>query len=147
MIASNSIEKKKTAVELYLEIVDSVETIKNDNPQRFPEAASVGDYMRQGDVYIELLDKVPSDVKLENNPNLQVVPGNTKGSRHTLDSVKGVKMYIINNSNELQGPILDITEERTLTHPEHGDIILPANRVYAITYQRAYADELKRAMD
>jgi len=37
----------------------AVDAIRNDEPQRFPEAASPGDTWRQGDLYIELLDQVP----------------------------------------------------------------------------------------
>jgi hypothetical protein len=136
-----------TAASCYAAIVSSVEKIKNDNDQRFPEAASFGDYIRQGDVHVELIEKVPENSSLQTEPSNQVAPGNTKGSRHILSSLDGVEIYILNSSTELQGPIVKTIKETTLTHPEHGDWILPANRVYAITYQRAYGKELKRAMD
>lgn len=85
------------------DIAEAVEKIKNDQMQQFPEAASIGDAVRQGDVYIQL---VPEDCaegliwiyrKLapsELAANLQLAPGNTKGSRHVLASTEGLEMWV-----------------------------------------------------
>lgn len=143
----NATQTVNTASANFAKVLSSVEEIKNDAPQRFPEAASFGDYMRQGDVYVELLEVVPQNSKKVEEMHAQVVPGNTKGSRHILDSLDGVKMFTKTNPTELDGPILLLEKERVLTHPEHGNIILPADRVYAITFQRAFANEMKRAQD
>ncbi|MCA9130597.1 MAG: hypothetical protein KDB22_26090 [Planctomycetales bacterium] len=134
----------QTALEV-LRVIQSSENIQSDAPQRFSDASQDGDYYRQGDVYIVRRDAVPdglSRTKLE----LQLAPGTTKGSRHVLDSGEGVEMFADPNGDALQGPWLRIDSERTITHPEHGDIICPAG-VYEITYQRAYADELRRVQD
>ena len=127
-------------------IQESAEKIKSDAPQRFPEAASVGDVFRQGDVYIELLASIPSAAKLDPKPDAQLAPGTTQGSRHVLDALDGVTMYRLKSPTVLDGPILDVACERTITHPEHGDLTLPPG-VYGVTYQRAYADELRRQFD
>lgn len=80
------------------DIAAAVEAIKNDGLQHFPEAASIGDAVRQGDVYIQLIDEAdiaaagPLFHKLS-EPVLQLAPGNTKGSRHCLASAEGVEMW------------------------------------------------------
>jgi len=111
------------------------ETIRNDRPQRFSEGASPGDCWRQGDVYIELLPSVPNGAKPAKNAVSQLVPGSTRGSRHCLDSLDGVTIYILANPTNLDGPVLECRTERTIRHPEHGNVILPPG-VYGITYQR-----------
>jgi len=110
--------------------------------QRFSEAASPGDTARQGDVYITALESVPRDCELQTDWNLQIAPGNTQGSRHILDSAGGVNCYSLKDATEFDGPVLEISQERTLTHPEHGNWILPCG-VYAISYQRT-EDALER---
>lgn len=135
-----------TAEKSFANVQTSAESIRNDEPQRFPEAASIGDVWRQGDLYIELIAGVPSGATLEKKPSSQLAPGTTQGSRHILDSLKGVKMYRLPSPTVLDGPILDLSKERTVTHPEHGDVLLPPG-CYSITYQRAFADELRRAAD
>lgn len=135
-----------TATESLKRIQESTESIDNSKPQRFPEAANTGDSFRQGDVYVEKRGGVTGDMTVEPKPNAQLAPGTTKGSRHVLDSLDGVTMYRVANPTPLDGPVIETTCERTITHPEHGDLILPPG-VYAITYQRAYADELRRVAD
>lgn len=127
-------------------VKDSAEKIKNDAPQRFPEAASPGDTWRQGDVYIERLESVPAQCQPVKQPDAQLAPGTSQGSRHTLDSLAGVTLYQRPRPTVLDGPILEVAVERTITHPEHGDVVLPPG-VYAIAYQRAYAAELRRQAD
>ena len=138
--------KTLTAERSLHSIQSSAEKIRNDQTQRFSEAASISDVWRQGDVYIELLAGVPHGAVHENKPNLQLAPGTTQGSRHILDSLAGVTMYRLATPTVLDGPILDVATERTITHPEHGNIILPPG-VYGITYQRAFGDDLRRAAD
>lgn len=127
-------------------VQSSAESIRNDEPQRFSEAASAGDVARQGDVYLEKLVGVPSGCTVEEKPSAQLAPGTTQGSRHIIDSLEGVTVYRLANPTPLDGPILDLSTERTITHPEHGDVVLPPG-VYGVTYQRAFADELRRAAD
>lgn len=174
-----------------------VERIKNDAPQQFPEAASVGDAARQGDIYIQKIEDVDSAPLLYTRTlqpvfPLQLAEGNTKGSRHCLANASGATVYspVAVNSREMfaqlaemrgistttpdwrrklqdaeweeqratsnnpesrrmtardaaallafAGPIFRLTETNTVTHPEHGDWILPAG-TYRITYQRTVA--------
>lgn len=85
-----------TVAETLAAITEAVEKIKNDELQHFPDAASVGDCVRQGDIYIQLIDSVdsaPPLYKLMDVPRLQLADGESKGSRHCLASADGVTMY------------------------------------------------------
>lgn len=117
---------------------DDAERIKSDATQRFPEAASPGDFHRQGDIYITLLQGVPAGATRVEKPALQLAPGTTQGSRHCLDTLDGVEVHRLAKPGEFDGPVLQISgKEATITHPEHGDVVLPGEgRCYGITYQR-----------
>ncbi len=137
--------KTMTATNVLKEVQSTAEKIRNDATQHFPEAASVGDCVRQGDIYITLIQSVPDDAKPIKCAG-QLAPGNTKGSRHCLDSSAGVKMYELAHARPLDGPVLELSQVRTVTHPEHGDWVLPCG-VYQIEYQRDLADEERRVAD
>jgi hypothetical protein len=89
-------------IERALKNVDeAVERVLNDQDQRFPEAASLGDTVRQGDVYIQKIADVtatPVFYRKLDNPKFpyQLAPGNTKGSRHMLEHADGVTVYALN---------------------------------------------------
>jgi len=136
-----------TAEKALQEISSRAERIKNDETQRFPEAASPGDSWRQGDVYITLLAGRPIDAVKQEHPGKQLAPGTTQGSRHCLDSLAGVTIYRLPNPQMLDGPIIECKKERTITHPEHGNVILPPG-IYAISYQRSVdAEERQRRVE
>lgn len=154
----NVVEKSKqvSMSDFLNQMQQQVESIRNDQPIEFSVAASAGDYIRQGDVYVTLCDEVPvgftkREMKdLGRNP-AQVAIGSTQGSRHIWDSLDGVEIYKKDNANELQGCVYVLKETRTLTHPEHGDIICTVpegeTRIFEVTYQRAYAEEIRRVRD
>lgn len=184
-----------------------VEQIKNDQPQQFPEAASIGDAVRQGDIYIQLIPDLDATPLLYTmaTPDfpMQLADGNTKGSRHCLASGDGVTVYrpVDRNSDallqqlakqygltpsdnewrakltnaewearrdegksgrrpglvyqhearamlEFAGPIFRLEKPNTVTHPEHGDWLLPPG-TYRITYQRTIArdNSVARVLD
>lgn len=122
----------------------AAESIRRGEPQRFPEAASPGDALRQGDLIVTLLDRLPSGAKEVGEPQLQLADGSTQGSRHCLDSPDGVRMYEVADKGAYDGPILDLSRERTITHPEHGHMVLPPG-CYAVTYQRTVDSEQREA--
>lgn len=191
------------------EAAERAEQIKNDAPQHFPEAASIGDAVRQGDIYIQLVEPVtscPMFYRPDPAPSfpMQLADGNTKGSRHCLAHGSGVTVYkpVEMNSRELYidmasqygidpatktnivaavreamwerenkarvtmnpadhitdrdanemlafaGPIVVLEQENTITHPEHGDWIVPPGS-YRITYQRTLTREntIARVLD
>lgn len=125
-------------------IRSTVERIKNSDTQTFPSAASHGDTFRQGDLYLTYLSKMPENVQ-PRKFDAQLAPGNTQGSRHILSHYR-VEMYSLVGGSALDGPILKVSDEVTVTHPEHGHVILPAG-IYAVTYQLDHAEELRRVQD
>ncbi len=133
-----------SAVEVVRKIETESKAKANASPVRYGTLAP-GDYHRQGDIYIQRIEKLPKSAKTS-TVHLQLVPGETQGSRHCLDSLDGVTMYTKPDATPLDGPLLRTTQERTITHPEHGHVTIPAG-IYAITYQRQYANELRRVAD
>lgn len=180
------------SVEEVVKLVDNaVESIKNDADQCFPAAASIGDAVRQGDIYIQLIDdfdtvpfgyKKAADIKYP----FQLAEGDTQGSRHRLEESPNAEIFVSDVANDefvnlvrekaekfantvladnpaitakgvdvvknterlvgivygtlinaltFNGPILKIKCTSTVSHPEHGNWILPAG-AYRITYQR-----------
>lgn len=100
-MATATLNDNTTVSNTLTAIHEAVEAIKNDGLQHFPEAASIGDAVRQGDVYIQLIDDTDAaDDKLKYlftklvAPELQLAPGNTKGSRHCLANADGVEMWV-----------------------------------------------------
>lgn len=124
------------------------ESVHPGQPARFTEACQAGDGIWQGDLGLELVDKVPDGyAKVDHKErNMQLVPGNTQGSRHCLDSLSGVEVYLPQNFNEesLQGPCLVLSKERTVLHPTHGPVTLLANSIILCRYQREWDKELQK---
>ncbi len=117
---------------------------------------SVGDVVRQGDVYLVCLNddvQVPSCVERQ----LQLAPGTTQGSRHVLNGKFTSKQLAADEVNkldpefkvhqELCGMRLSLHTDCELDHPEHGNKILPANTEWGVVYQLAFADEIRRVRD
>lgn len=185
-------------------VSESVEKIKNDGVQKFPIAANIGDAVRQGDIYIQLidpLDSAPLFYTRITTPSFpyQLAPGNTKGSRHCLEYSDGIELYIpevvqilenqeanldpsiartlqlkintyaeslakadtdrklmhyaitsdINDVLELSGPIFVLKNETTVSHPEHGDWVLPPG-TYRCIFQRTVSvadNSIRRVLD
>lgn len=120
-------------------------------PTSFPEAASVNDEIWQGDLGIVVIEKVPTQYSLIAQPSeqdKQLVPGNTEGAKHCLDSFMGVEIYRHGdwgqNYEGLEGPVLKLKEERTIEHPKHGNVTIPAGFIVQCRYQREWDSELAR---
>jgi hypothetical protein len=62
------------------------ETVKPGMPVRFTEACSAGDCVRQGDLYLVIIDKIPDGYILNKKPSVQLVPGNTQGLREKISA-------------------------------------------------------------
>lgn len=109
-MSTATLTKTKTKIEnvnvanTLADISAAVERVKNDALQHFPAAASPGDAVRQGDLYIQLLDESDfsadllrwvTPVPAADLPNrLQLAEGNTKGSRHVLANTEGLEMWL-----------------------------------------------------
>ena len=119
-----------------------------DNSLRIiPNGFPIGQYIPQGDVNIFRLPQVPESAILA-KLSAQLAPGTTRGSRHCIkaDDLGKCEFFRLPNANPLQGPIIVFQKSVTIEHPEHGDQLWPPC-VVAITYQRRYADEIKRIQD
>ena len=134
-----------TAVEVFQKIQNTKRTdIKK--VVFFSPAASPGEYIRQGDVYITAVEGV-KDLIPDPKPMAQLAPGATRGSRHVLSSLDNVKMFRQKNPTALDGPTIEVVGKNVVVeHPDHGHVELPPG-FYAITYQRQMAEELRRAQD
>lgn len=133
--------------------------------QQFPEAASVDDTWRQGDIYITLMDRKTLDEHVKagryvksNTVQLQLAEGDTQGSRHCLRHDRGVTMYtpvrdkMTDDIALFAGPIIildDKCDDMVVDHPEHAPVSLPGGRVYEIGFQKTItrANELRRVVD
>lgn len=124
-------------------------------PAVLNEAAAVGDAVWQGDLLIEVVDAVP-DEYVRSRPMTILVPGNTQGARHSLDALVGVDQFCVPNGwlgtdgfpapayEGLDGPAFVLTQERTITHPVHGDVTIAAGHTIRCSYQREWDAEQAR---
>lgn len=124
-------------------------TVRPGLPHRLSDAAVAGDIGWQGDLKLTVIDKIPDGFELVKKPtdiDRQLVPGNTQGARHCLDSLAGVKLYrpTIWPDSGLVGPCFVLTEERTIEHPTHGHVTIPAGFTIQCGYQREWDAEQKR---
>lgn len=118
-------------------------------PVRFPAAASEGDEGWQGDLGLRVVRQVPDDLVRLAAPceaDRQLVPGSTQGARHCLDSLDGVEIYRPKDwgPESLLGPCLVFSKERTIRHPTHGAVTVPAGFTIQCRYQREFDSELRR---
>lgn len=111
-------------------------------------APEIGQYIPQGDVNFLVLPDLPPGVE-QVEPSPQLAPGTSRGSRHCIayQDMQHVEFYRLPNPNPLQGPILKLTQQITIEHPEHGNQVWPAETIIAVTYQRRYAEEIRRIQD
>lgn len=139
----------QTAIESTVqEQASHLESIEHGKPERLSNAMTVNEYFPQGDVYFGPVEKVPSSYERVGNPSKedqQLVPGNTIGSRHCLDSLDGVELYHPKEWSEesLLGPVIVFNKERTVLHPTHGNITVPEGMTIQFAYQRNYNQQLK----
>lgn len=123
--------------------------VQPGQPHRISEAASVGDGVWQGDLGIEVVAGRPIDFVLVERPtdaDRQLVPGNTQGAKHCLDSLAGVTIFRPRDWPDvaLDGPCLVLTEDRTILHPTHGAVTIPAGFTVQCRYQREWDSEQRR---
>jgi hypothetical protein len=122
-----------------------LEDARVSEPERIG-SPSIGDAVRQGDLYLLALDpSYEGETPVENR---QLAPGTTKGSRHVLTG--DATMWAENPTDypsELKGPTFRCNSECPVKHPEHATKILPADTTWAVIHQRVHADEVRRVRD
>lgn len=102
-------------------------------------------FAQQGDLYFQKLGTLPDKVHPWPFAHGQLAPGSTQGSRHCVN-LQQVRLWVRPTPTPLEGPIIEAPEGCEITHPEHGHLIFPPG-LYAVTFQRAYATELRRIAD
>lgn len=133
----------KTTIERDRERIEEVK----DLTAKVVETCSKNDAWRQGDIEIRFLGgERPAQPMKEIEVPSQLAPGTTKGSRHGLLG-NGIQAFQMEDANPLEGPVLHCPSGLTVPHPEHGDITINEPGWYAVTYQRAFADEIRRQAD
>jgi hypothetical protein len=125
---------------------DSVESLDAAKTETIG-SPSIGDVVRQGDLYLVNIEKLPEGKKLEDR---QLAEGNTQGSRHIVQG--DVTLVSPNTAHPgidrvLCGPAFHCNEAAEVTHPEHGNKILPKDTTWRVTFQRAHAEEMRRVQD
>ena len=124
--------------------------IRPGQAESFTSACVSGDCIRQGDLYLIVVDSVPNDyveVLTPKDEDRQLVPGNTQGAKHCLRSLEGVKIFKpkVWNENALQGPAMVVDKEAVVDHPTHGAVVVPAGLIIVCGYQRVWDQEQKAA--
>lgn len=110
------------------------------------DTLEIDDTIRQGDLYLTLIPKLPEG---KASKDAQLAPGQTQGSRHILSGKFELVTDVTfkNVPQALVGPAFKCKGDVELTHPEHGNKILPKGTVWQVTYQRAFAEEIRRVQD
>lgn len=135
----------KTLSQCMTEMREALESFDAAAPERIG-SPSIEDCVRQGDLYLVCIDKLPEGKETKER---QLVPGTTQGSRHVLvgDATIVNKISFKGMPEVLVGPAFHCNGEVTVSHPEHGDKILPEDTTWQCVYQQAYADEIRRVQD
>ena len=141
MTAIEKIEKRAAQIK-----AGECERVKPGMATRFTEASTVGDEITQGDLCFVIVDAVPAGFTVVKKPQAidkQLVPGNTKGAKHCLKSLGGVKLYRPANwdGESLEGPCLVTSKEATVLHPTHGAVTIPAGFTVQCFYPREWDKE------
>lgn len=110
---------------------------------RHVEAIAVGEFARQGDLYLTRIDKPSAGWRPTDDR--QLAPGVSNGSRHVAEGAVSVSTSPESNPvarqgsvPRLLGPQIVAKERFTITHPEHAHVSLPAG-TYQCSYQLDYA--------
>jgi len=138
--------KTMTMEKALVELRSSVEDLHGKKTERIGDP-SVGDVVRQGDLYLVCIDKLPENGTP--TKNRQLVPGTTQGSRHTVSGDVNIveKVNYKDRHPTLCGPAFECVSDVTVEHPEHGHKVLPSGTTWHCVYQQAYADEVRRVKD
>ncbi|MAT51150.1 MAG: hypothetical protein CMK32_08205 [Porticoccaceae bacterium] len=130
-------------------------------PAAFTEACVTNDAIWQGDLCLKIVhhpgaahsleSAIPDNYKKVESPkdeDRQLVPEGGEGSRHKLQSLKGVEIYRPDgwgvDEEMLSGPIFVLSSPGVVEHPKHGNVTIPAGFAVRCSYQREYDEEQKR---
>ena len=140
----NTLEVMNEITDHARRIRDGQEKIKPGDPYEFTGANSPGDRAWQGDLCVTLVShETPTLTKTVDCGKALVPDNGTQGSKHRLDSLRGVMFTrgLPTSESELDGPQFVTNQARVIEHPIHGHI-----RLCPGTYDIGYQRELDRDM-
>lgn len=128
------------ALTAYENIVQHTESVEATELQevRFVDKMEVGEFARQGDIYIVRISGVDNSRPLAKTR--QLAAGNSQGSRHILEGAAEVFAPLSSQpirtqfGEHFEGPSFKCDAHVTVTHPEHAHISLPPG-CYQILHQ------------
>jgi len=94
--------------------------------------------MRQGDVWVEGVDGIPTDVKLKKATSPIVAHGEVTGHCHQIASPSLDKMELYINEDGSLFYARSEKEPIVLVHDEHGSVEIPAGQTVKINIQREF---------
>lgn len=118
------------------------EAIDNSKPIQVPSAMAPNDMLPQGDIGLLMLESLPGGCEELSDPfengDLQLAPGNTRGSRHMIPVKfkRSIKVYLIRDGDPLSDLCIEATEPFDLTHPEHADHLGYPPGIYRVRHQQ-----------
>lgn len=139
-------------IEKHIEQLKSAcsESIDNGQPIKVPEAMAFGDMLPQGDIGLLMLESISPNWEQIDWPkegDLQLAPGNSKGSRHTIPRKYKhlIRLYRVNDGNPLSDLGIKADGKFDLEHPEHADHLGYPEGIYRVHHQQNAQRE--RVMD
>ena len=145
--------KTLTAENVLSDLQKHAESIKSGESQTVG-TASLGDVVRQGDLYLTVIEVLPPSAKKVKEK--QLAPGTTQGSRHVAsaqlyevdkreiaEAIVKANLKASMDVERFVGPVVVFDKASPVTHPEHGWVTMPAGSVCAVTYQRNLDQEEK----
>ena len=118
-------------------------SVKPGQDETISEAASINDFLWQGDLKFTIIDVIPPSYTkiVPTESDKQLVPGTTSGAKHCLVHLD-VDYYVpsgwsrSDTYDSLNGPIVRFHSENTVVHNEHGNITIPAGMCIQLDYQK-----------
>jgi len=134
----NSIIEIHAAIEGFASRITESRTSMRSIP-----SMEIGDYIRQGDVYVtRIADNSKHGAKITSR---QLAQGSSNGSRHMAEGPISLFAPIkVGNrvKDALAGPVIVADDRWTVAHPEHADFGLPAG-TFQVSYQLDWASQQK----
>lgn len=120
------------------EVVEKVQrSAKKMQEMRECPEMKVGQFARQGDIYIERISSISKEGKEVKSH--QLAPGTSKGSRHVVQAEQGVKIFQSAPNLGARalfqvGPAIEAACDFVISHPEHAWMKMKKG-LYQIWYQ------------
>ena len=132
-------------------IRNGLEKVKPGMEACFTDGCVEGDAIWQGALLLVISGDIPEDFVVNSDPKRdirQLVPGNTIGAKHCLESLEGIQVFYPKewNAESLLGPFISVASGHTavVTHPVHGNVLIPGRFNVQTYYQKEYDKEMEK---